>query len=1070
MNTKAIDSLLMQMKNRRDILEGILLSNNISLDSEEAPAAFSTQCKSLKDLKVAAIMDAFTLGNFRSECNLLEVTADNWQRELEEFCPDLFFIESAWNGKNNSWYKKIANGSKALYDLASYCHEKSIPVVFWNKEDPVWTDVFMSAASCADYVFTTDFDCIERYKSTLQHNNVYLLHFAAQPLVHNPIEMHQRKDKFCFAGAYYHRYKDRSRVFDEFAEVFNSGKGLEIYDRNLGSARPEHAFPQRYNKMIVGNLKPEDIHIAYKGYNYGINMNSVSQSQTMFARRVFELLASNTVSVGNYSRGTKNLLGDLTVCTDNAQVMKNHLEKYCSTEEDYRKYRLLGLRKVLSEHLCEDRLGFIAKCVFGKDMKKPMPEILVTADNITDEIRASFEKQIYKNKRLIDKSQLPTASKDAFIALFDKNSYYGENYLYDLALSVRYSEKDGFGKNCYYEFTSNMAERNSTECTYKPANKLTPSRSIIKAAAINDFDSFLCDNEINGDFFCTDEFSYCKNYKGDSLVAVDDIFVSDKGIDIDIINKAAEEIDYAKLDDNTLRLTPVELRDMVKGKTKGIETGTEGNKFFIKSKLPQDKVVYIDFSRKFTLEDLEAKDKISFLFSSTGELEAEGFCTFYDSAMKNIDSKGAPCGQMPTFDIPKNTKYIGFSIRIKGSGEKELTSLLAGGKISSGVYSPFLSRSDTLVVADHYPSYDDLYRYMFVHKRIKLYNQKGFNTDMVCINMWNKDSYSEFEGINVTSGTADKLAAILEKGNIKTLFVHFMNPYLWGVIKNYLSDINLVIWSHGSDIQPWHRRKYNIKNQQEEQQAKEASKKREALWQEIFSLSKSYNIHFVFVSEFFKSQVEEDYNIDLSQVSSVIHNCIDTEMFTYEEKEPAQRFKAMSVKSFSTLTYANDITQQAILLLSSEPEFKSMEFDLFGDGERFEVDTREIKKFPNVHLHKGFLTQGEIAKQHKSHGIYIATTRMDTQGVSRDEAMASGLVPIASNVAAIPEFVDNSCGVLVPGEDAKAVADAILKLVRDEKLFSELSKNAASHVRGLTAQEYTIDKEILLRNRGINHD
>ena len=170
----------------------------------------------------------------------------------------------------------------------------------------------------------------------------------------------------------------------------------------------------------------------------------------------------------------------------------------------------------------------------------------------------------------------------------------------------------------------------------------------------------------------------------------------------------------------------------------------------------------------------------------------------------------------------------------------------------------------------------------------------------------------------------------------------------------------------------------------------------------------------------------------------------------------------MSVKSFSTLTYANDITRQAILLLSNEPEFSEMTFDLYGDGDRFEEDTKGLKKFSNVHLHRGFLTQSQIAEKHKSHGIYIATTRMDTQGVSRDEAMSSGLVPVANAVAAIPEFVDENCGILAPAEDARAVADGILKLVRDPQLFMRLSENAAKRVRSQTAQEYTISKEVAL--------
>ena len=51
---------------------------------------------------------------------------------------------------------------------------------------------------------------------------------------------------------------------------------------------------------------------------------------------------------------------------------------------------------------------------------------------------------------------------------------------------------------------------------------------------------------------------------------------------------------------------------------------------------------------------------------------------------------------------------------------------------------------------------------------------------------------------------------------------------------------------------------------------------------------------------------------------------------------------------------------------------------------------------------------------HKKNGIFMVPTRLDSQGVSRDEAMSSGLVPITNNVAAIPEFVDDTCGMLAP--------------------------------------------------------
>ncbi|MBO5934599.1 MAG: glycosyltransferase [Clostridia bacterium] len=1068
MNIKTIDEYLNELKTRKAVLEEILDRYGVDYGDEKS-ALFRTECNELKKLKVAAIMDAFTLGNFRSECELLEVTAENWQAQLDEFRPDLFFLESAWEGKDKSWYKKIANGSKELYDLTAYCHAKNIPVIFWNKEDPVYTDVFMSAASCADYVFTTDFDCIERYKRTLQHNNVYLLHFSAQPLVHNPVEMHDRKDKFCFAGAYYHRYKDRSRVFDAFADAFDKGKGLEIYDRNLGSARPEHAFPQRYNKMIVGTLKPDDIHIAYKGYNYGINMNSVGQSQTMFARRVYELLASNTVSVGNYARGVRNIFGDLTVATDSADTMQKQLDTYCGTMENYRKFRLLGLRKVLKDHLCEDRLGFIAQCVFGKDMRQKLPAVTVVSSASTDEeklrVQKAFDRQTYENRQLI------FAGEEAdigcgFVAAFSPDDYYGENYLLDLVLSVRYSNADGFGKVNFYSQDGNTVTIDKTDDTYKPCNKLFSTRSMVKKELVSDVAAFAQGIEINGEFFCTDEFSYCRNCKDEKCDTADDIFVADTGISLDVINKAAESIQYQELENDTITITAKEMLDMNYCKSKNVAVSLVGSRFTVTSKLSDDSGEYIELKKKFSVSDFSATGNITVMFAGSGELSTESFCTFFDSAMNRLKSFSAGGNRTLVAEIPEKAQFFALSIRARGTGTKEFAGVTISGGASAGNATPFLSRSDTVVVADHYPSYDDLYRYMFVHKRNLLYKEQSLVPDMLCINMWGDNGYREFENMNVTDGGADKLTSILENGRIKTVCVHFLNPYLWSVLKNYLDEINLIVWSHGSDIQPWHRRMFNYKTDADIENAKKASVTRENLWKEVFEYSENHNIHFVYVSEFFKKQIEEDYGVNLDDRCSIIHNCIDTQLFSYEKKAPEQRFNIMSVKSFSTLTYANDITQKAIEILSKEKEFSQMTFDLYGDGERFDTDTANIKKFPNVHLHRGFLTQSQIAQLHKTHGIYIATTRMDTQGVSRDEAMSSGLVPVANAVAAIPEFVNEDCGILAPAEDAQAVADGILKLVRNPDLFMQMSQNAAEHVRNKTSQKYTINKEVdLIKSR-----
>jgi glycosyltransferase involved in cell wall biosynthesis len=94
--------------------------------------------------------------------------------------------------------------------------------------------------------------------------------------------------------------------------------------------------------------------------------------------------------------------------------------------------------------------------------------------------------------------------------------------------------------------------------------------------------------------------------------------------------------------------------------------------------------------------------------------------------------------------------------------------------------------------------------------------------------------------------------------------------------------------------------------------------------------------------------------------------------------------------------------------------------------------------------------------------VFLTPTRMDSQGVSRDEAMSSGLVPITTSVTAIPEFVDSESGILVPGEDYKAMADAIIRLVNDPVLFDKLSSGAAERVRQQSRSQKIISAEIKL--------
>ena len=138
---------------------------------------------------------------------------------------------------------------------------------------------------------------------------------------------------------------------------------LDIYDRFYGTLDERYSFPEDYQKYILGTLPYDQIDIAYKGYEYGINMNSVKQSQTMFARRVFELMASNTLVVSNFSRAMRIQFGDLVISSDDESEIINRIDSSLESNDKMDKIKLLALRKHYQQIPTKSRIHYF------KDLK-----------------------------------------------------------------------------------------------------------------------------------------------------------------------------------------------------------------------------------------------------------------------------------------------------------------------------------------------------------------------------------------------------------------------------------------------------------------------------------------------------------------------------------------------------------------------------------------------------------------------------------------------------------------------------------------------------------------------------
>ena len=117
------------------------------------------------------------------------------------------------------------------------------------------------------------------------------------------------------------------------------------------------------------------------------------------------------------------------------------------------------------------------------------------------------------------------------------------------------------------------------------------------------------------------------------------------------------------------------------------------------------------------------------------------------------------------------------------------------------------------------------------------------------------------------------------------------------------------------------------------------------------------------------------------------------------------RKKIFFVRRFEDISkYAIDINVRTILDLSRKDFFEDLEFNIYGTGENYDTLIAPIKDFPNVKLHRKFLTHTDLSKIHKENGIGLFATRYDAQGVSMCEAAMSGLAIVSYRMTLLQNF------------------------------------------------------------------
>lgn len=120
------------------------------------------------------------------------------------------------------------------------------------------------------------------------------------------------------------------------------------------------------------------------------------------------------------------------------------------------------------------------------------------------------------------------------------------------------------------------------------------------------------------------------------------------------------------------------------------------------------------------------------------------------------------------------------------------------------------------------------------------------------------------------------------------------------------------------------------------------------------------------------------------------------------------------------------------------------------DGSRLHL-SQALARLPTVTRDRievlGHRTRDEIAELRRHHPITLIASRYETFGVALIEALAAGSAVVATRAGGCAEILrDGDTGLLVPSEDASAMAKACLRLLADTALALRLGQSARADV------------------------
>lgn len=381
-------------------------------------------------------------------------------------------------------------------------------------------------------------------------------------------------------------------------------------------------------------------------------------------------------------------------------------------------------------------------------------------------------------------------------------------------------------------------------------------------------------------------------------------------------------------------------------------------------------------------------------------------------------------------------------------------------------------QNDVLVITPMYPSIERPYSATFVYSKVKKYLEYGIDADVAVVSTNEKKLYNYyFDDKLINKVSFDELRNIVQKHHYKKILVHFLDYEIGNALLACdLDNTDVLIYCHGADVDLWNQEINGHYFENEYVFTPHENRVRERRLNTIKKFESLPNAIWIFNTKWNLKNTQQVTGLKFDN-HKIIPCIINEDLFPYKQRGENDRTKILVLKKMDNVRqYAVDLAVNIIKKLSKKPYFDKLSFTVAGAGDFQKELTNPLHKYSNVNIIKGFFQNDKMHEVYSEHGILLAPSRYDTQGVTACEAAMSGLVVVGSKNTGLSDMLPEELGTFFDNNNIDEAVDIIDQIYNKKLKMSALSKNFHDAICK-TASAKNIEEEInLLKKNPIKID